>query len=117
MNNQKSERKKRKYNWERNFNILRQVQNEGIWVTAPHNTEIGDWIKYCRTRKLQLKDEHFKRLQEMCFEWNEKEWMRKQNDNNLPLIRKRVPVDLQNIPKPTSTVDASKCEPMCPIYI
>ena len=58
---------KSKFDWDKNFAMLEEVQKDGKWVKAPHNNEIGEWLRHCRMRREALKSEHYDRLIKMGF--------------------------------------------------
>ena len=116
MNNQTSHKKTKKFDWEKNLKLLQQVQKENVWVYATRDTEIGLWMKYCRQRKDKLKRVYKIRLQNMGFEWNENEWMKKKEEKILQFKRIKIPSKQENTMESKTIDDASKDANLCPTY-
>ena len=87
MNNQTTKKTKNKYDWDKYFALLEKIQKQGVWVSAPKETHIGEWLKYCRGRKEKLSAAYyvrFQKLEKMGFEWKKEIWENNLKAKNLP---------------------------------
>ena len=114
MNNQTTKKTKNKWDWQKNFELLEEVQGEGVWVFAQKNTHIGTWLKYCRQQKEKLPPEHYARFQKMGFEWKYQIWEDCRIANSLPTQGMIVSLTEENPLIPDTINAVSKSVGTCP---
>ena len=117
MDNQATKKTKNKYDWDKYFALLEKIQKEGVWVSAPKDTPIGSWLRYCRGRKEKLSAANyvrFQKLEKMGFEWKKDIWENKQKAKGLSIEGMIVLITEENPNIPDKINGVSKSAGKCP---